>query len=140
MKDRKKRILIIDDDPDQLYLGREILTREGYEVLTHQSPFGVAGLIQASEPDLLLLDVNMPVLPGDDLAAFLKADDRTRAIPIVLYSSSDEIRLRKAVVRHLLEGYIRKGDIADLKLKVGYFLREHSRDSAVFGRSLYAVE
>ena len=140
MQDRKKRILIIDDDPDQLYLGREILTREGYEVLTHQSPFGVAGLIRASEPDLLLLDVNMPMLPGDDLAAFLKADDRTRAVPIVLYSSTDELQLRNAVVRHRLEGYIRKGDLAELKRKVGYFLQDHRAEDALFGRSLYAVE
>jgi len=55
-------------------------------VLTHQSPFGVIGLIQAADPDLVLLDVNMPLLPGDDLAAFIKTDDRTRAVPIVLYS------------------------------------------------------
>jgi len=140
MEDRKKRILIIDDDPDQLYLGRELLSREGYEVLTHQSPFGVAGLVQAAEPDLLLLDVHMPALPGDDLAAFLKADDRTCSVPIVLYSSSDETQLRSTVVRHRLQGYIQKGDFTDLMRKVSYFLKDHETDRAAFGRGLYTVE
>jgi len=140
MEDRKKHILVIDDDADHLFIAREILSREGYEVLTHQSPFGVIGLIQAADPDLVLLDINMPLLPGDDLAAFIKADDRTRSVPVVLYSATDETHLRNTVVRHRLRGYIRKGDIADLRMKVGYFLRDHETDSAAYCRRLYAVE
>jgi CheY-like chemotaxis protein len=140
MKNHKKRILVIDDDADHLFLAREFLTREGYEVLTHQSPFGVTGLIQAVEPDLVLLDVHMPSLPGDDLAAFIKADERTRHVPIVLYSSTDEDHLRSAVVRHRLDGYIAKGDTADLRMKVGYFLQRHVCDIVSDRRSLYAVE
>jgi len=140
MNDRKKRILIVDDDPEQLYLGREFLTREGYEVLTHQSPFGVAGLVQAAEPDLLLLDVNMPVLRGDDLAAALKADDRTRNLPVVLYSSFDETQLRSAMVRLHLDGYIRKGDFTELRRKVDYFLRSHETNAETYRRDLYAVQ
>jgi len=137
---RKKRILVIDDDADHLFIARELLALEGYEVLTHQSPFGVIGLIQAADPDLVLLDVNMPSLPGDDLAAFIKADDRTRHIPIVLYSSNDEDRLRRAVVQHRLHGYIPKGDAADLRLKVGYFLQEHESDGASYCKRLYAAD
>lgn len=140
MEDHKKRILVIDDDADHLFIARELLAREGYEVLTHQTPFGVTGLIQASEPDLVLLDVNMPSLPGDDLAAFLKADERTRNVPIVLYSAADECRLRSAIVQYRLQGYIPKGDAADLRMKVGYFLRDHETDSVAYRRRLYAVE
>jgi CheY-like chemotaxis protein len=140
MENRKKRILVIDDDADHLFIARELLTREGYEVLTHQSPFGVTGLIQAADPDLVLLDVNMPSLPGDDLAAFIKADNRTRHVPIVLYSSTDEDRLRSAIVQHRLEGYILKGDAANFRMKVGYFLQDHMTNDGAYRRGLYAVE
>lgn len=140
MQEQKKRILVIDDEPDHLYIAQEMLSAEGYEVLTHQSTFGVTGLIQASTPDLVLMDVNMPTLPGDDLAAFLKADERTRNVQIVLYSSADEALLKSAVARHRLQGYICKGVSADLRMKVGHFLREREADSAACRRRLYAVE
>lgn len=140
MTEHRKRILVVDDDTDHLFITREVLDREGYEVLTHRSPFGVTGLIQTADPDLVLLDVNMPVLPGDDLAAFIKADERVRHVPIVLYSSADETALMSAVARHRLQGYICKGDIADLGMKVRYFLRDHEENGAAYRQRLYAVE
>ena len=140
MQERKKIILVIDDEPDHLYIAREMLSTEGYEVLTHRSPFGVLELINAATPDLVLMDVNMPTLPGDDLAAFLKADERNRNVQIVLYSSADEALLKNAVAKHRLQGYICKGVSADLGMKVGHFLKEHESDGAANRRSLYAVE
>ena len=140
MDERKKIILVIDDEPDHLFIAREMLSTEGYEVMTHRSPFGVQELINAAAPDLVLMDVNMPTLPGDDLAAFLKADERNRNVQIVLYSSADEALLRSAVARHRLQGYICKGVNDDLRLKVGRFLKEHEADSTADRRRLYAVE
>lgn len=139
MKERKK-ILVIDDNPEQLYIARELLSSDGYEVLTHRSPFGVVGLIGVSQPDLVLLDANMPTFPGIDLAAHLRADDRTRAVPVVLYSSADEKVLSGAVAKHRLRGYIRKGDGAELRRKIAYFLGSHILDAPDFRRRLYAVE
>ena len=140
MQERKKIILVIDDEPDLLYITQEILSAEGYEVLTHRSPFGVPELIKAANPDLVLMDVNMPNLPGEDLAAFLRADERTRNVQIVLYSSADEAVLKRAVMKYRLEGYICKGVSTDLRMKVGYFLKEHEVDGADNRRRLYAVE
>ena len=140
MEERKKIILVIDDEPDHLYIAREMLSAEGYEVLTHRSPFGVQELINAATPDLVLMDVNMPTLPGDDLAAFLKADERNRNVQIVLYSSADEALLRSTVARHRLHGYICKGVNVDLRMQVGHFLKEHETDCAANRRRLYAVE
>jgi CheY-like chemotaxis protein len=140
MQERKKVILIIDDEPDHLYIAQEILHAEGYEVLTHRSPFGVPELVKAANPDLVLMDVNMPMLPGDDLAAFLKADERTRNVQIVLYSAADEALLKRAVTKYRLQGYIRKGVSTDLGLKVGYYLKDHDVVCAASQRRLYAVE
>jgi CheY-like chemotaxis protein len=130
----------VDDDPDQLFVTRALLEHEGYEVLTHRSPFGVIALIRESSPDLVLMDVNMPALSGIDLAVYLRSDTRTCTIPVVLYSSADEKVLTLAVSRHRLSGYIHKGDITELRRKVSYFLGDLARDAAAFGRSLYAVD
>ncbi|MDA8101003.1 MAG: response regulator [Nitrospiraceae bacterium] len=140
MTHQRRKILVIDDNADHLYVARELLSQEGYEVLTHQSPFGVTGLIQAAEPDLVLMDVNMPTLPGDDLAAFVRADERTRDVPIVLYSSNDERSLSLAAARHRLAGYICKGDVTELRMKVSFFLGDHVTDGSTFRRRLYAIE
>jgi CheY-like chemotaxis protein len=140
MYERRKVILIIDDEPDHLYIAQELLSAEGYEVLTHRSPFGVPELVKAANPDLVLMDVNMPMLPGDDLAAFLKADARTRNVPIVLYSAADEALLKSAVAKYRLQGYIRKGVSTDLWLKVRPFLENHDAAGSADRRSLYAVE
>jgi CheY-like chemotaxis protein len=140
MGEPNKRILIVDDDADHLFVTRALLEHEGYEVLTHQSPFGVTGLIQASSPDLVLMDVNLPAFSGADLAAHLRADERTRSIPVVLYSSADEKVLSAAVAKHRLPGYISKGDLSELRRKVSYFLGDLAKDASAFGRSLYAVD
>ncbi len=138
--EERKRILVVDDDPEHLYIARELLSAEGYEVLTHRSPFGVLGLIAASSPDLVLMDVNLPLFPGIDLAAYLRSDERTRTVPVVLYSSADERLLMSAVAKYGLFGYICKGDGAELRRKVAYFLGSHLLDTREFRKSLYAVE
>ncbi len=140
MQERKKKILIIDDEPDHLYVARELLSAEGYETLTHPTPFGVIGLISEVKPDLILMDVSMPGFPGTDLAAYLRADARTRDVPVVLYSSCEEKELSLAVAMHSLAGFIRKGDVSELRRKVAYFLGDLARDAVAFGKSLYAVD
>jgi CheY-like chemotaxis protein len=143
MKRKEKRILVVDDDDRHLHLAREVLESEGYLVHTHASGFGVTGIVQSFRPDLILLDITLPGLSGDDLAAFLLADDRTRHVPIVFYSSLDETSVISSTVRRRVRGYIRKGDIEELRSKVRYFLHNHCPQAMneAFSRSrLYAVE
>jgi CheY-like chemotaxis protein len=140
MNMQKKKILAVDDDEQHLELVRAVLEGEGYEVLTHRSAFGVTGLIQDVSPDLVLLDISMPGLPGDDLALFLRADSRTRQVPIVFHSSYDEESLRASAVGSHVRGYICKGDIADLRRKIFYFLGLHRENETAYRKHLYAVE
>ncbi len=140
MNQQKKKILVIDDEPDHLFIAREVLNAEGYEILTHQSPLGALALIEAATPDLILMDVHMPSFPGIDLAAHLRASDATRNIPVVLYSSADELTLVAAVAKYRLSGYICKGDNSDLRRKAAYFLGSHLTDAFTFRKLIYAVE
>ena len=121
----KKKILIIDDDEKHLMTAKEILEEEGYEVIIHQNAFGATNLIGSIQPDLVLLDINMPALSGDRLSGLLLSKNKTKDVPIVFYSSNDEDSIRKAVSEHGVKGYICKGSIFDLRKKVAYYLSQN---------------
>ncbi|HUI46870.1 MAG TPA: response regulator [Nitrospirota bacterium] len=120
---KRKKILVVDDDEMHLRVTKEILRDENIEVVTHQCGFGVMALASEFQPDLLLIDVNMPALSGDKLASLLRTNEYTRNIEIVFYSSDDEESLREIVKSCNVRGYICKGDIVDLKNKVNHYLR-----------------
>lgn len=118
MKIIKKKVLVVDDDDVHLYTARELLREEQCEVITHKNGFGVTNLVRMLQPDLVLLDVNMPGLSGDNIAALLRNNDKTRDAKVIFYSSNDEASLQESVIRHGAADYICKGNIADLRSKV----------------------
>jgi CheY-like chemotaxis protein len=128
MKKTVKRILIIDDDNSHLLTAKGILESEGYTVNTHNQAFGSSVIARQLEPDLILLDINMPGLSGDRLAQIIGRNYHSSNMPILFYSSNDEDTLRKAVGQYSIYGvkdYICKGDSYDLRKKVAHYLSEN---------------
>lgn len=84
---QKKRILVIDDEVDLVNLLTMRLEAEGYEVLSALD--GQAGLDKAHEerPDLILLDVMMPIMDGYQVCRFLKFDDELKNIPVIMLTA-----------------------------------------------------
>jgi CheY-like chemotaxis protein len=121
-----KRILVVDDDVTHLVSTRGLLEAEGYIVFTHTQGFGTTNLVKQIKPDLVLLDVNMPGLSGENLASVLKANGATRDTAIVFYSSNDEDTLRAAVKRFGIDGYISKGNTSQLRTKVAQIIASAS--------------
>lgn len=80
------QILVVDDNPAMVRLLVELLEDEGYRVATVDGPT-VVELAQTVPPRLILLDVMMPGLDGPEVCRQLRADDRTRAVPIVLVTA-----------------------------------------------------
>ncbi len=80
-------VLIVDDNPANLRLLSEILTRKGYKVRPTAS--GALALTSARSilPDLILLDIKMPEINGYDICRCLKADEKTRQVPILFISA-----------------------------------------------------
>ncbi len=78
-----KKILVVDDNPDMVMVLSFKLKDEGYEVVTASN--GKEGVKKARElkPDLILLDVMMPVMDGTEAAQELRNYPETRAIPII---------------------------------------------------------
>jgi two-component system cell cycle response regulator len=82
-----KRILVIDDLPENVFMLQDRLENEGYEVLTAYD--GKTGIEKARNdlPDLILLDVMMPDITGIEVCQILVNDEQTKNIPIILVTA-----------------------------------------------------
>ncbi len=83
----KANILIVDDNPVNLRLLVQILTARGYKVRPVPNGQLAISTSQASPPDLILLDINMPYIDGYEVCRILKKDPKTAAIPVIFISA-----------------------------------------------------
>ncbi|MGK7902923.1 MAG: sensor histidine kinase [Hormoscilla sp.] len=84
-------ILVIDDLPENLRLLVNILRDRGYKVRANPNPTLALKGIHNSIPDLILLDIMMPEIDGYQVCEQLKADERTRDIPVIFLSALNEV-------------------------------------------------
>lgn len=92
-----RRVLAVDDDPQILALLRTVLGGEGYEIHTVDDPLRVWSALEAVQPDLLVLDVDMPHVTGIELARAVRSDARWSNVPIVfLTARTDAETVRRA--------------------------------------------
>ena len=94
MNTRKVEILIVDDEPDTLVLLIGILTGEGYLVRPSDSGSLALASVKNSPPDLILLDMRMPVMDGLEVCRQLKARKESSEIPVVFVSGSTDAQAR----------------------------------------------
>jgi two-component system, NtrC family, sensor kinase len=87
----KGNILAIDDTPANLRLLIALLTENSYNVRAMPSGKLALSGLHLSQPDLILLDINMPDLDGYQVCEQLKADERTRDIPVIFISALNEV-------------------------------------------------
>jgi CheY-like chemotaxis protein len=111
-QDMKKRILVIDDAPDILALVQAVLEQEGYEVFTAIDGRSALEQILIMEPDLILLDLFMPVMNGYEFIEQLRQrDQHNGSIPIMLLTAhkltQDECE-RLGVVGYLQKPFRRR--------------------------------
>lgn len=100
----KKLILLVDDDPDFVEAVRVIVENGGYDVEVAYD--GQEGLEAVAErkPDLIVLDVMMPVMNGHEACAKLKGNEETAEIPIILLTAvADRVTTSTYTHRDMLE-------------------------------------
>jgi DNA-binding response OmpR family regulator len=109
-----RKILVVDDSEIACDFVRSVLEEAGYGVLTLNSHFGFVKLLREEKPELILIDVTMPVLSGPKLVELARTK-RVLECPIVLYSDRDEDDLTELAAQCGADGYIKKSsDPADL--------------------------
>ncbi|MCY2926015.1 MAG: response regulator transcription factor, partial [Planctomycetota bacterium] len=127
-----KRIVIVEDERDMADLVATRLRRDGYKVdVAHD---GVAGLnLIRSEPlpDLALLDITLPGLPGTEIAAKLRDDPRTLGVPIIMLTAKNEESDIVVGLKFGADDYVTKPfSMAVLSARIDALLRRSTLPSA----------
>ncbi len=113
----KKAVLAVDDDPKSLKLLVDVLTLEGYRVITAQSGKDALEQIELEKPGLVLLDIMMPEMDGMETLKRIKAFDQD--IPVAMVTAVwDEDEAKRAFEAGAYEYITKPVDIEYLKLAV----------------------
>ena len=86
-----KRILICDDDNDILHVCRIILEKNGFKVFTSSDCETAFRKMDEIKPDLILMDIWIPEMGGEEATHRLKAQPDTHHIPVIIFSANKEI-------------------------------------------------
>jgi CheY-like chemotaxis protein len=87
MQSKQKKILVVDDEPDILEFLRELLRQEGYSVMITYRAESVEMLREIDLPDLILIDVFLSGKDGREVVKYLKSQEKTRQIPVIMFSA-----------------------------------------------------
>jgi CheY-like chemotaxis protein len=94
------RILYVEDNEDNIYMLQNRLRRQGFDVLIARDGASGVEMAKAERPDLILMDLGLPVMDGWEASRRLKSDDATRYIPVIALSahamSSDKTQALEA--------------------------------------------
>lgn len=122
--EKRERIVIIDDNANDLAVTRRFLERRGYAVLTAQS--GEEGLRLAAQavPDAIIVDYRMPVMDGFEVARRLKADPQLQTIPVLMLTGADSAQNVVEGLNAGADDFVTKGsDIEVLVARLRALLR-----------------
>lgn len=104
-----KKVVVIDDCVLHLKLVKDILEPAGYEVLTADSGIVANTYIYTTPPpDLLIVDVEMPMINGTEKVRLLKQRDKSRNIPTLLMSAKDPEEMANLARESGAEGFLCK--------------------------------
>jgi len=96
----KKRILVVEDQLDNRQILHDLLTNAGFDIVEAGNGEEAIASAQASRPDLILMDIQLPILDGYEATRRLKADPDFKSIPIIVVTSyalsGDEEKARLA--------------------------------------------
>ena len=96
----KKRILVVEDQDDNRRILRDLLTNAGFDMIEAENGEDAVASAQESRPDLILMDIQLPILDGYEATRRIKANPDLKSIPIIVVTSyalsGDEDKARLA--------------------------------------------
>ncbi len=98
-----RTVLVIDDDEIVLLAMTDLLEEARFRVITRTSPIGVTRVIVEENVDVVVIDINMPVMQGDSVIRLLRSWDKFREVPVVIVSGIaskelDDVKARVGAV------------------------------------------
>jgi CheY-like chemotaxis protein len=128
---KKERILIVEDNAEVMKTYSSLLTSSGYEVST--ATYALPALFRVTEnpPDLILADLQMPMMTGMEMIGQLKAHVDTRDIPVVVVTGNGSEESRAAALKAGCVGFMTKPvEPVEFLAQIGNFLHGPKRKHA----------
>lgn len=130
MKNRKSKILAVDDAADNLFMIQTILSEEGYHVSINSNGLDAIASIEASPPDLILLDVMMPNVDGYEVTFRIRSNPQLPFIPILLVTADESTNIADGLDLGADDFVYKPIEVQELLARVRSLLRlKHSIDA-----------
>lgn len=124
MPNDRSKILLVDDEPNNLLLLQELLRPEGYQLASAASGQQAIALAQSFQPDLILLDIMMPGMNGYEVCHQLRQNEQLKTIPVIFLTALDDEASRLKGLELMGDDYLTKPiNIPLLLAKVASILR-----------------
>ena len=94
-----KRVLLIEDEPNIIEAISFILSRDGWEVVTHSNGHDALSAVQHREPDIVILDVMLPGKSGFEILEEIRSTAETSALPVLMLTARGQTRDREMAER-----------------------------------------
>ena len=120
-----KKILLVDDETDLRTVVKMRLEVEGYKVIIGSNGKECLERAQEEMPDLIILDIMMPIMDGYTALKHLKEDQELARIPVIIFSIKEKVKMEGLFITDIVEDYIEKPfETEDLIVKVKRILGE----------------
>jgi CheY-like chemotaxis protein len=124
-----RRILVVEDNPLNLKLVRDVLSASGYDVVEAQSGEDGVRLALEAAPDLVLMDLQLPGIDGYEALRLIRADARSDGVPVVALTAFAMREDRERTAAAGFDGYLSKPiSVRDFPAQVGEFLDDGRHD------------
>jgi two-component system cell cycle response regulator DivK len=124
----KQKILLVDDDPQILELFSALLQEAGFEVDQADNALAAMAAVVRAAPDLIIADIQMPIVSGKGLVRELKTHSDSRHIPVVALTGFDRPGSREAALAAGYDDYLTKPiDARTFPEEIAKLLRQHQR-------------
>ncbi len=122
------KVLLVDDVKFFLELERSFLDREGFQILVAENGPAALDIARQERPDLVLLDLNMPGMSGDQVCRALKADADLKRVPVIMVTSGHKEEDAQKCRAAGADGFLRKPlNQVELLETIGRFLKAQAR-------------
>ncbi|MBE0514490.1 response regulator [Sulfurimonas sp.] len=104
----KNRVVVVDDNANNLMLEKDLLEVAGFEVFEAMNGADSIAMIRKEKPDVIIMDVRLPDMNGTEVVKILRQDKDTSDIPVVFVTASVLEKERREIIAILNSGYISK--------------------------------
>ncbi len=128
----RKKVLVVDDIESNYVMLKELLTKLNFEAVVATNGRDALDLVSDFNPDIIFMDIRMPVMDGNQATRILKSNPETKNIPIIAFTGDVVAKTREGVLKIGYDGYLKKPvKIDSLILELSKYAKKKESDNEI---------